>query len=266
MAARVRTRPLRTPRQAAQSDIDIEDTRTPKQKRFGVFLFTAVRIHPLRLREHERSTDMKQTLKAGFLKGAAATADFPESPFPEIAFVGRSNVGKSSLLNFVVRDRAMAKVSATPGKTQQINFFPVESKWMFVDVPGFGYAKVSRDEREKWSALVWEYLLHREQLALVCVLVDSRHDPQPIDLQCIEMLELNQRPYIIVLTKIDKIKEAHRKERAEQIGHLVSQCAFCRGVVLFSTVEKLGRDHVIGAVKRATENWQLPAKSGMNDQ
>ena len=77
---------------------------------------------------------MKQTLKAGFLKGAASKADFPDSPFPEIAFVGRSNVGKSSLLNFVVRDRSMAKVSATPGKTQQINFFPVESKWMFVDV------------------------------------------------------------------------------------------------------------------------------------
>lgn len=199
---------------------------------------------------------MKQTLKAGFLKGAASKADFPDSPFPEIAFVGRSNVGKSSLLNFVVRDRSMAKVSATPGKTQQINFFPVESKWMFVDVPGFGYAKVSRDEREKWSALVWDYLLHREQLALVCVLVDSRHDPQPIDLQCIEMLELNARPYIIVLTKADKIKEAHREDRLRQIEHLISQCSYCKGIVLFSTVEKLGRDHVIGAVKRATESWK----------
>ncbi|MFM7774650.1 MAG: ribosome biogenesis GTP-binding protein YihA/YsxC [Candidatus Kapaibacterium sp.] len=207
---------------------------------------------------------MKQTLKAGFLKGAAAKADFPDSPFPEIAFVGRSNVGKSSLLNFVVRDRSMAKVSATPGKTQQINFFPVESKWMFVDVPGFGYAKVSREEREKWSALVWEYLLHREQLALVCVLVDSRHDPQPIDLQCIEMLEHHGRPYIIVLTKVDKIKASERTEREEQIKHLVSRCSYCRGVVLFSTVEKLGRDHVIGAIKRASDAWGLSSPSETN--
>jgi len=212
---------------------------------------------------------MKQTLRAGFLKGAAATADFPVSPFPEVAFVGRSNVGKSSLLNFVVRDRTMAKVSSTPGKTQQINFFPVESKWMFVDVPGFGYAKVSREEREKWSALVWDYLLHREQLALVCVLVDSRHDPQPIDLQCIELLEHNRRPYVIVLTKVDKIKESHRAERLQQMEHLVSECAHCRGIILFSTVEKMGRDHVIGAVKRATDAWKaLPTDTSVkeNDQ
>ena len=139
------------------------------------------------------------------------------------------------------------------------SFFPVESKWMFVDVPGFGYAKSSKEDREKWSVLVWEYLLHRQQLALVCVLVDSRHDPQPIDLKNIELLELNRKPYVIVLTKADKIKEKERAERLEQIEHLVSQCSYCQGIILFSTIEKLGRENVIGAIKRAVTTFLQPS-------
>ncbi len=201
-----------------------------------------------------------KALLSGFLKGAASVADFPASPFPEIAFIGRSNVGKSSLLNFLVLDRSMAKVSATPGKTQQINFFPVESKWMFVDVPGFGYAKVSREERDRWNALVWEYLLKREQLCLVCVLVDSRHDPQPIDLHAIEQLENHARPYVIVLTKVDKISEREQSERKEQIENLVSNCSMCAGVLLFSVKSKIGRDYVLGTIKTHANAVSAKAK------
>ncbi len=144
----------------------------------------------------------------------------------------------------------MAKVSSTPGKTRQINFFPVESRWMFVDVPGFGYAKVSREERERWHGLVWDYLLNREQLKLVCVLVDSRHDPQPVDLQCIETLELNSKPYLILLTKTDKISVKMAAERLEQIEQLVSQCTYCQGVIPFSVPHRIGRENIIGAFKR----------------
>ncbi len=190
-----------------------------------------------------------KTLTTGFLKGAARVEDFPSSPFPEVAFIGRSNVGKSSLLNFIVLDRSAAKVSSTPGKTQQINFFPVESKWMFVDVPGFGYAKVAREERERWQKMVWDYLLKREQLRLVCVLVDSRHDPQPVDLQAIELLENNNRRYVIVLTKTDKISEADINDRMRQINDLVQHCRMCAGVIPFSVKSKQGRDQVLGTIK-----------------
>ncbi len=190
-----------------------------------------------------------KALTTGFLKGAASAADFPASPFPEIAFIGRSNVGKSSLLNTLVLDRSTARVSSTPGKTQQINFFPVDNKWMFVDVPGFGYAKVSREERERWQKLVWEYLLQREQLRLVCVLVDSRHDPQPVDLDAIERLEMAGREYCIILTKVDKISEGLREARLKQVQDLVHACQHCRAVLQFSVPLKFGRDHVLGTIK-----------------
>lgn len=192
---------------------------------------------------------MKQLL-AGFLIGAVKEEDFPPTQFPEVAFVGRSNVGKSSLLNSIVLQKNLAHVSSTPGKTQQINFYPVESKWMFVDLPGYGYAKAAREEREKWMKLNMAYLLHRQQLKLVCILVDSRHDPMPSDLELIELMEYHAKDYVIILTKMDKLKPAMRKEREEQLRGLVQQCKHCTDVLPFSVVEKTGRIELFGMIKR----------------
>lgn len=192
-------------------------------------------------------------IHAGFLIGATKKEDFPVSSFPEIAFIGRSNVGKSSLLNSLVLDSKLAKVSQTPGKTQQINFFPINSKWMFVDLPGFGYAKVSREEREKWNKLNHDFLLEREQLRMTCILVDSRHDPQPLDLSTIEMMENAGRKYVVILTKTDKLKQTQVEERLEQVKGLLQFCTHCVDVILYSTVSKVGRNELWGIIKRETE-------------
>lgn len=196
-----------------------------------------------------------QQVKSGFLLGATSKEQFPESLFPEVAFVGRSNVGKSSLLNSLVSDKSLAKVSQEPGKTQQINFFPIESNWIFVDLPGFGYAKVSKDQREQWRKLNYSYILERKQLRLLCILSDSRHDPQPIDLELIEQAELHSVKFLIVLTKCDKIKPAMQEERLEQVKHIVSQCSHCVDVLLFSSTHKVGRKELWGIIKREASTF-----------
>ena len=188
--------------------------------------------------------------KAGFLLGVVKESDFPDTPFPEVAFVGRSNVGKSSLINSIVLDGNLARTSSTPGKTQQINFYPVDSKWMFVDLPGFGYAQVSKADREHWNKLNYGYLTGRKQLQLVCILVDSRHDPQPVDLKNIELMENHQKEYVVVLTKTDKLTTTQNKERLEQLKGLVQYCKHCVDIIPYSAKSKTGRHELIGIIKR----------------
>ena len=138
-------------------------------------------------------------VQADFFTGASAPVHFPNSEFPEIAFVGRSNVGKSSLINSIVRRKQLALTSSTPGKTQQINFFVVEQVWMLVDLPGFGYASVGKTKRLEFSKLNYSYLEDRNQLKMVCLLLDSRRDPSQIDMGLIEWLEMHGIKYTITL-------------------------------------------------------------------
>ncbi|MBL7998101.1 MAG: YihA family ribosome biogenesis GTP-binding protein [Candidatus Kapabacteria bacterium] len=208
---------------------------------------------------------MKQ-LKAAFWRGAVSMETLPEHPFPEIAFVGRSNVGKSSLLNSLVLLKNLAHVSQTPGKTQQINFYPIESKWMFVDLPGYGYAKVSREEREKWQNFNNSFLLKSPQLALVCILVDSRHDPMPSDLALIELMENAQRPYVVVLTKTDKLKPTVMNERHEQLKQLVQYCNFCVDVLPYSVEVRRGRDELWGVIKRLAAQFSERISQNTNTE
>lgn len=193
---------------------------------------------------------MTRPLNADFIKGAVDVEGFPVYDIPEAAFSGRSNVGKSTLLNSIVLNKKLAKTSSTPGKTQQINFFRVEDKWSFADLPGFGYAKISKTEREKWAKLNYDYLLQRENLQLVCVLIDSRHDPMPQDLALIELLENSERRYLIVLTKSDKLKPSQVKQRHEQLLHLVSKCSYVVDVLPYSSETGLGRHELLGVLKR----------------
>ncbi len=131
----------------------------------------------------------------------------PEPKIPEYAFIGRSNVGKSSLINMLVERKNLAKTSSTPGKTQLINHFIIDENWYLVDLPGYGYAKSSKKDREKWGEMIHKYLMKRENLMCTFILIDSRLEPQKIDLEFIEWFGVNQLPFILVFTKSDKINK-----------------------------------------------------------
>ncbi|NCI45452.1 ribosome biogenesis GTP-binding protein YihA/YsxC [Sediminibacterium soli] len=152
---------------------------------------------------------------ARYLISSALVSQCPKADKPEYAFIGRSNVGKSSLINMLTKQRSLAKTSATPGKTQLINHFEVESsrsarspreKWFLVDLPGYGYAKRSLTERRKWEQMIEGYLRKRQNLLQVFVLIDSRHEPQKIDIEFISQLGEWEVPFSVVFTKSDKEK------------------------------------------------------------
>ncbi len=141
----------------------------------------------------------------------------PKDMVPEFAFIGRSNVGKSSLINMLCNRKGLAKVSNTPGKTQTINFFRVDYSWHLVDLPGYGYARISKKMRIKWENMIERYLITRPQLQVVFVLLDSRHELQSIDLEFINWLGDRRVPFVIVYTKIDKLKKSQVSENIERI-------------------------------------------------
>lgn len=195
-------------------------------------------------------------LQAEFVKGATAPEHFPVSSVLEIAMIGRSNVGKSSLINTLVRSSRVARVSNTPGKTQEINFFVTDLGFMLVDLPGYGYARVSKTQREQFSTLIKTYVLKREQLAVTCVLVDARHDPQPLDLAMIEELEFAKRKYAVILTKCDKLKPAALEARIQQVKDLLAQCTSLEDVIATSSDSGLGRHQLLGLMKRVVHQTQ----------
>ena len=148
-------------------------------------------------------------------------AKCPKSHLPEYAFIGRSNVGKSSLINMLMQRKNLAKTSGRPGKTQLINHFLINKNWHLVDLPGYGYAKVSKKSKKTFQKFIIEYFLKREQLVMGFVLVDCRHQPQPIDLEFMEWLGEQQFPFAIIFTKADKLKpkalERNIKEYQEKM-------------------------------------------------
>lgn len=178
--------------------------------------------------------------EAEYVKSALDPKDFPRDGRPEIAFVGRSNVGKSSLLNSLLGRKGLAKTSSTPGKTQLLNFFSINKRYYFVDLPGYGYAKVPLSVKDRWGRALQDYLRYREELRLVVVLVDSRHKPSPLDLDLLEMLDEAQRPTLIVATKVDKLKSS---ARARQLNALRKGLELDRDALLlpYSSVDTEGR-------------------------
>ncbi len=153
---------------------------------------------------------MKLT-SAEFVKSVVKIEDLPKDNFPEIAFVGRSNVGKSSLLNALMK-KNLAYTSATPGKTREINYFRINQKFYFVDLPGYGYAKVSKAEQLRWKPLLEAYLQNRPQLNLCLLLVDARHPNLENDKQMAEFLYFYGRRFAVALTKVDKLKKKSERE------------------------------------------------------
>ena len=167
---------------------------------------------------------------------------------PHVAFWGRSNVGKSSLINLLLRRtrKKVARVSARPGKTQTLNFYIVNHRFVLVDLPGFGYAKVSRTLRESWQRLVRDYLKRSRELAGVVLLIDARRDAAPADLAAVELLGEVGLPALIVVTKIDKTRKSAREQR---IARLREQLAVSRDQLVVSSARTgEGRDELLGAI------------------
>lgn len=152
---------------------------------------------------------------AEFAKSSARWQDCPEPVLPEYAFIGRSNVGKSSLINAVLNFKDLAKTSQTPGKTQLINSFIINENWALTDLPGFGYARVSKKMRKDFEKIITNYILNRTNLVNLFVLIDSRHTPQKIDVEFIEWCGENNVPFSIAFTKADKMKPAALAENVE---------------------------------------------------
>jgi GTP-binding protein len=168
---------------------------------------------------------------ASFLAGAADPAHLPKLSHPEIAFAGRSNVGKSSLLNRLVGQRKLARVSRTPGRTQQINFFLIDERLTFVDLPGYGFARVPAHVKQQWKHLVESYLSTRRNLRAVVVIVDLRRDVEEDDAQLLEYLFTQGIPAILVATKADKLAYGARqrqvRELSERLDHPVEALVVC---------------------------------------
>lgn len=150
--------------------------------------------------------------KVTFLTSFGTAGQLPPSGTPEVVFAGRSNVGKSSLINALFQQKGLARVSSTPGKTATINFFQAENM-TFVDLPGYGYAKVSQREKQRWAGLMEGYFAQDRDIALVLSLVDSRHPPSREDLQMLDFLIDQELPFLVVLTKVDKLSPRERRER-----------------------------------------------------
>ncbi|HEY6806548.1 MAG TPA: ribosome biogenesis GTP-binding protein YihA/YsxC [Pyrinomonadaceae bacterium] len=189
---------------------------------------------------------MKVT-SAEFLKSAFTEPDWPKDRKPEIAFLGRSNVGKSSLINSLLLVRGLARTSSTPGRTQSLNFFTINNQFRFVDVPGFGYARVPQNIRSTWGDMVTTYLANRSQLVLSIHIVDSRHEPTKQDLQLHEWLEHSNKPRLIVATKSDKLSNNELRKNLEHIAHVLVDDS----VVAYSTKNGRGRDEIWRAIKSA---------------
>src|ERR1700754_2622150 len=147
---------------------------------------------------------MMEITQADFVSSHADVKKCPPPDRPEYAFIGRSNVGKSSLINMLCNNEKVAKTSGTPGKTQLINHFNIDNEWYIVDLPGYGFAKVSQTQRKKWEKMIEDYLRKRENLVNVFILIDSRHSPQKLDLEFVNRLGEWQVPFCLVFTKADK--------------------------------------------------------------
>ncbi len=206
-----------------------------------------------------------ENLKAEHLGSGREAAHWPKPTLPEYAFIGRSNVGKSSLINMLTGIRKLARVSGTPGRTRNVEHFRVEAgkagatPWLLADLPGYGFAKISKSERAAWQQMVRTYLLQRENLQCVFLLVDVRHEPQQNDLQMIQWLGEEGIPFVILFTKSDKLKQPAivsnvalmkrtLKKTWENLPHLI----------ITSSETGKGRDELLEFIEDVNSRWGMP--------
>ncbi|MDK1020826.1 MAG: ribosome biogenesis GTP-binding protein YihA/YsxC [Candidatus Hydrogenedentes bacterium] len=185
---------------------------------------------------------------ANFVKSTIRSKDYPKDRRPEFAFLGRSNVGKSSLMNALLGKKGLAKTSSTPGKTQTINFFDVNERFYFVDLPGYGFAKAPLKVKAQWGRVVNAYIEEREPLRLVVMLLDSRHAPSAQDHVLLEFLDRVEVPTLLVATKFDKLKRSERKRNLERIREALALSEDAL-VVPFSAVTREGKKELWAVIE-----------------
>ena len=188
-----------------------------------------------------------------FVKSAVKPDQYAEYDFPEICFAGRSNVGKSSLINTLIQRKNMVKTSSKPGCTQLINFFLINGELSFVDLPGYGYAKVSKKIRAQWQPMVELYLSKRTSLLGLVLLIDIRRDPGKEELDLVKWLESHGMPYLIILTKADKLSKTKQSKRVAAICSQLNREE--TGVILFSAKTSKGRDTLLDEINNLID-WQ----------
>ena len=179
---------------------------------------------------------------AAFYISVSTLSGLPEESSPEIVFAGRSNVGKSTLLNFLTGVKGLAKTSSTPGKTRLINYFRINNEFYFVDLPGYGYAAVGQAEKAAWGHLLASYIEHRRTISLIVLLLDSRHPAMLSDRAMIDFLEFHERPYGIVLTKYDKLKQ---KEKVQTRRIMESSATKAKFIVNYSSFSGKGKSELL---------------------
>lgn len=200
--------------------------------------------------------------KAEFSISSPTVSRCPNDTKPEYAFIGRSNVGKSSLINMLCNHKGLAKTSATPGKTLLINHFIINNEWYLVDLPGYGYAKRSKTVQQKLEQMIAQYILQRRQLVNVFVLIDIRHDPQKIDREFVDWLGASNIPFTIVFTKADKLGAVKAKENAEKwMKSLEDRWEELPPYYITSAEKKTGRDEVLGYIEKINEELKATGSS-----
>ncbi len=201
----------------------------------------------------QKPMEIKQ---AEFLTSSAKPAQCPNPDKPEYAFIGRSNVGKSSLINMLCNRNSLAKTSSTPGKTQLINHFIINNEWYLVDLPGYGYAKVSKTQRKEFKLIIDGYLRHRANLMCLFILIDIRHKPQKVDLEFMYQMGNWGIPFVIVFTKADKLKsEEVEKNISDYKNALLEDWEDLPEFFVSSAVKKEGQNEILSFIDKVSENW-----------
>tara|TARA_R110001583_G_scaffold92271_4_gene234779 strand:+ start:616 stop:1233 length:618 start_codon:yes stop_codon:yes gene_type:complete len=200
---------------------------------------------------------------ADFVMSNSDVAKCPNEPLPEYAFIGRSNVGKSSLINMLTERKSLAKTSGRPGKTQLINHFKINENWFLVDLPGYGYARVSKKDKKTFQKYIMDYFLKRKQLVSAFVLVDVRHAPQKIDMEFMEYLGENMIPFSIVFTKADKLKpKAIEKNVTDYLNELMTGAwEEAPNHFVTSSSKNIGRDELLAYIDEVNQLYFEENKS-----
>lgn len=204
--------------------------------------------------------------QAEWLKAAVEPAHWPDTGFPEFAFSGRSNVGKSSLINVLTGRNKLARVSKTPGCTQKINFFEINRSFYFVDLPGYGYAKVAKSEKAEWGKMIETYLRESPRLAGLIQILDIRREPNDDDLQMLEWCAQNGIPTLIVLTKCDKLgtNQQNKQQAANRRAILERLPGHEPLFIKFSALKKIGKAEALEQLELGLESWEASLESKPN--
>lgn len=179
-----------------------------------------------------------------FIKSVYSIEELPKLRFPEVVLCGRSNVGKSSFINSLFNRKDLAKISSTPGKTRSINYYQIDNNFYIVDLPGYGYAKVSATERKKWAKLIEDFFTNSKMISLVIHLIDSRHKPTELDLKLNQLLKELNLPYIFLLNKSDKLKQSEFKQSFNNLSEEFPEAKLNENTFFYSTIKGTGKKEI----------------------